>query len=191
MSHSLDVAIVGTDPDAFEAFYREHVEAVQRFVARRVSDPHVAADLTADVFVAVIETAAGYRAESGSPRAWLFGVARNVVSMELRRRRRHAHAVDRLQGRRQLQTDAMARAVERIDAARDARTVLGRLHALSPALLAVFELTVIDGLDIADTAQALGIEVSTARVRLHRARKQLRATQNDPQSRAVAREAST
>jgi len=27
------------DPDAFEAFYREHVEGVQRFVARRVADP--------------------------------------------------------------------------------------------------------------------------------------------------------
>ena len=31
---------IGRDPDAFEAFYRDHLEAVQRFVARRVSDPH-------------------------------------------------------------------------------------------------------------------------------------------------------
>jgi RNA polymerase sigma-70 factor (ECF subfamily) len=31
-------AIAG-DPDAFEAFYREHVEALQRFIARRVSTP--------------------------------------------------------------------------------------------------------------------------------------------------------
>ena len=66
---------IGTDPDALEEFYREHVEAVQRFVARRVFDPHVAADLTADVFVAVIEAAAGYRPDLGPPRAWLFGVA--------------------------------------------------------------------------------------------------------------------
>ncbi|GAB3252398.1 hypothetical protein [Nocardioides dilutus] len=41
------VRIAG-EPDALEAFYRDHIEAVQRFVARRVSDPHVAADLTAD-----------------------------------------------------------------------------------------------------------------------------------------------
>jgi RNA polymerase sigma-70 factor, ECF subfamily len=27
---------IATDPDAFERFYREHVEAVKRFVARRV-----------------------------------------------------------------------------------------------------------------------------------------------------------
>ena len=46
----MNVTTIGTDPDALESFYREHVWAVQRFVARRVSDPHVAADLTADVF---------------------------------------------------------------------------------------------------------------------------------------------
>ncbi|MDX6227012.1 MAG: hypothetical protein QOI76_402, partial [Frankiales bacterium] len=45
---------IAYDPDAFEAFYREHVEAVQRFISRRVRDPHLAADLTADVFLAAI-----------------------------------------------------------------------------------------------------------------------------------------
>ncbi len=32
------LARIGRDPDEFDAFYREHIEAVQRFVARRVSD---------------------------------------------------------------------------------------------------------------------------------------------------------
>lgn len=39
-------AAIGRDPDAFETFYREHVRAVERFIARRVTDPQVAADLT-------------------------------------------------------------------------------------------------------------------------------------------------
>src|SRR5882757_3632156 len=52
---SEDLARIAHDPGAFEAFYREHVEGVQRFVARRVDDPHLAADLTADVFLAAIE----------------------------------------------------------------------------------------------------------------------------------------
>lgn len=175
----------------FEAFYREHVDAVQRSVARRVDDPHVAADLTADIFVKVIEAAARYRPELGLPRARLFGVARNVVSMELRRRRRQAHAVDRLQGRRQLPADAIDRAVERIDAARDARTLLGQSDALSPGLRAVFELIVVDGLSIADTAHVLDIEVGTVRVRLHRARQELGAALSDHHTRALPREASS
>lgn len=43
---------IGRDPEAFTAFYRAHLQAVQRFVARRVGDPHLVADLTADVFIA-------------------------------------------------------------------------------------------------------------------------------------------
>ena len=46
-----DVGSIATDPDAFEVFYREHLETVQRFVARRVADPQLAADLTAEVFL--------------------------------------------------------------------------------------------------------------------------------------------
>src|SRR5918998_5658820 len=76
---------IRTDPDALEAFYREHVEAVQRFVARRVASPELAADLTADVFVAAIESADRYRDERGSPAARLYGIARHVVSAEYRR----------------------------------------------------------------------------------------------------------
>jgi hypothetical protein len=58
---------ITSDPDAFDRFYRRHVEAVQRFVARRVDDPYLAADLTADVFVAAIESAGSYRRSRGEP----------------------------------------------------------------------------------------------------------------------------
>ncbi|MFD0776472.1 RNA polymerase sigma factor [Streptomonospora algeriensis] len=50
-------------PDRFEEFYRRHVERITRFVARRVEDPHTAADLTADVFLAAIRSAAVYAIE--------------------------------------------------------------------------------------------------------------------------------
>jgi hypothetical protein len=46
---------IATDPEIFEAFYREHVEAIQGFVARRVGDRDRAADLTAEVFLAAID----------------------------------------------------------------------------------------------------------------------------------------
>ena len=56
---------IAREPDALEAFYRDHVEAVQRFVARRVSDPHLAADLTADVFLAAVDSASSYDSSRG------------------------------------------------------------------------------------------------------------------------------
>lgn len=59
---------IGTDPAAFEALYREHLPFVRSFVARRVHDPHTAADLTADIVVAV-ESAHRYR-PAASPPPW-------------------------------------------------------------------------------------------------------------------------
>jgi RNA polymerase sigma-70 factor, ECF subfamily len=76
------VRSIGTDPAAFGEFYRAHVDEVTRFVTRRVADPQLAADLTADVFLAVIDAAADYRGSFGGPRTWLFGIARNVIAAE-------------------------------------------------------------------------------------------------------------
>ena len=70
---------IAVDPDAFEAFYCEHLDAIHRFVARRVADPHHASDLVADIFLAAIDGAATYDPRRGPPVAWLFGIARNVV----------------------------------------------------------------------------------------------------------------
>jgi len=164
------VTAIGTDPDALEAFYREHVEAVQRFVARRVSDPHLAADLTADVFLEAIEACGRYRADLGPPGAWLFGVARNVLAMHVRRRVREARAVSRIQGRRLLDPDAVQRIVERIDAEREARELWHALGELEEGQRAVVELVTVDGLTPTEAAAVLGISSGAARVRLHRAR---------------------
>ncbi|MFZ2013512.1 MAG: sigma-70 family RNA polymerase sigma factor [Nocardioides sp.] len=173
MSDHHEVASIGIDPDAFEAFYREHLNAVQRFVARRVDDPHTAADLTADIFVAVIESADSYNASLGPPRAWLFGIARNVISTEWRGRARGASATAKLGGRRVLQSDALERALERIDAEESARELYGRIQRLEPNLRAVLELVALDELTVADAASILRITPGAARVRLHRARRQV------------------
>ena len=111
-------------PDALEAFYRDHVEAVQRFVARRVSDPHLAADLTADVFLAAVDSAASYDSSRGPVVAWLYGVGRNAIAAEARRRARELHAVRRIEGRRLVDGAALARIEERLDAERESRRLL-------------------------------------------------------------------
>ena len=165
---------IAHDPATFEAFYRDHVEAVQRFVARRVDDPRVVADLTAEVFLAAIDAAPSYRTARGVPEAWLFGIARNVVAAERRRagRERRAHAD--LEGRRLLDDDDIARMQERIDAEARGRELHAALAGLSESERGVFELTALDGLTPGEAAAALGIRAVTARVRLHRARATLR-----------------
>jgi RNA polymerase sigma-70 factor (ECF subfamily) len=171
---SADLGAIDTDPDAFEDFYREHVEAVQRFVARRVPDPHLAADLTGDVFLAVIDSAHTYRSESGRPIAWLLGVARNVIAGERRRNARELRARTRLPAAGDLiEADDLARLHARIDAEAESRRLYRAMDRLSSHERAVLELVALDGLEVSEAAQVLGIRPVAARVRLHRARRHL------------------
>jgi RNA polymerase sigma factor (sigma-70 family) len=170
------VRSVGTDPAAFTEFYRAHLDEVTRFVTRRVADPQLAADLTADVFLAVIEAAADYRGSFGGPRTWLFGIARNVIAAEFRRSARQRRAEGLIAGRRLLDADDVDRLVAKIDAFRHVRELHEELRALPDGERAVLELVAVDGLSVAETAAVLGIRPVAARVRLHRARRALRST---------------
>jgi RNA polymerase sigma-70 factor (ECF subfamily) len=161
---------IAREPDALEAFYLDHVEAVQRFVARRVSDPHLAADLTADVFLAAVDSAASYDRTRGPLVAWLYGVGRNAIAAEARRRARELRTVRRIEGRRLVDGAALARIEERLDAERESRRLHRAIEELPEEDRALIELVSLDGLSIADAARLLGVKPATARVRLHRSR---------------------
>jgi RNA polymerase sigma factor (sigma-70 family) len=78
--------VAAGDEDAFSAFYREHLDAVVAFFARRVGDRELAFDLTAETFAAVVVSAGSYNGDA-PPVAWLFGIARNKLRESLRRDR--------------------------------------------------------------------------------------------------------
>jgi RNA polymerase sigma factor (sigma-70 family) len=184
-----ELARIATDPEVFEAFYREHVEAVERFIARRVRDPYRAADLTADVFLAVIDSAHTHRAGRGNELAWLYGVARNVVAADRRRSGRELRASGRIRaGRILVDADDLARLHERLDAEATARQLYLAMNRLSEGERAVLELVALEGLSAKEAARALGISPVAARVRLHRARrllqKQLPSSAREPTERA-------
>jgi RNA polymerase sigma-70 factor (ECF subfamily) len=170
-----ELSEITSGPDAFERFYRQHVEAVQRFVARRVEDPYLAADLTADVFVAVIESAGSYRRSRGEPVAWLFGIARNVVAGERRRKARELRTAALVRGRELVDNDDVAVLSRRIDREADARALYRELGRLPEGERAVLELVALDGLSVSEAGQALDIGAVAARVRLHRARRRLQS----------------
>ncbi|MFI8362925.1 RNA polymerase sigma factor [Streptomyces sp. NPDC085612] len=162
-----------TTAEGFGTFYEDHIDAVLGFVTRRVADPHLAADLTADIFLAAMGSAGGYRGHRGAPVAWLFGIARNVLAGHARGRARESGALARLSGRRLLGDEDVAALEERIDAQRAYRELAERHAALSEPLRAVLDLVAVDELTPAEAAQALGITRATVRVRLHRARRAL------------------
>ena len=151
------------------------------------TNPRLAADLTAEVFLAAIDAAPGYRPDRGAPEAWLFGIARNLVAAEHRRAGRERRARARIEGHRLLDADDVARLQDRIDAAAQARKVYAALAGLPDAERAVFELHALDGLTPGEAARVLGIRPVTARVRLHRARTALRTRLAEPDTPAITR----
>ncbi|KAA1422098.1 sigma-70 family RNA polymerase sigma factor [Nocardioides humilatus] len=168
-----EVALIGSDPDLLEVFYRQHVDAVKSFFARRVDDPHKVADLTADTFLAAMRAAPSFRPEKGRPGAWLTGIARNTLADAGRRQARRLRAESRIQGRRLLDEDATARIEDRIAAERYTRKLYAALDELSARDRALMELVAVDGIPVAEAAEQLGMKPGTARVRLHRSRARL------------------
>jgi RNA polymerase sigma-70 factor, ECF subfamily len=169
-----DLSDVAGDPAAFEAFYRRHVAVVSRFLARRVTDPPLVADLTAEVFYEVIRSAHTYRRGRGSELGWIYGIARNVLANDRRREALRLRAEKDSAGRRLLDDDDIARLEERIDAESAARRLRQALSLLPGNEREVVELVAVDGLSVKDAAVALGIRPGTARVRLYRARRAAR-----------------
>ncbi len=171
-----DVPAIATQPAEFEAFYREHLPFVRLYLARRIEDPFLVADLTADVFLSVIRSAQTYQRDLGPPRAWLTGIARNVVADHRQRSTRENAAARRLHGRRLLEDDSTDRIVRRIAAETDARALLAAIARLPDPLRTVIELVAVDGLALTEAAAVLDISPGAARVRYHRARRLLQST---------------
>lgn len=72
--------------DAFGGFYDRYRETVLVYLARRVRDPELAADLMAETFAsALVAVVAVERALPDAPAAWLFGIARNELVDAVRR----------------------------------------------------------------------------------------------------------
>jgi RNA polymerase sigma-70 factor, ECF subfamily len=174
---------IGTDPEAFEAFYRENVEGVQRFVARRVDDGERVADLTAEIFLAAITAAHTYDRRLGPPQAWLYGIARVTVAAEGRRRGRERAGIERVRGSALIGEDDIAAMDARIDAAARSRELYAAMGQLAEGERTVLELVVLDGLSVSEAAAVAGVRPVTARVRLHRARRKLRAALEGPSPR--------
>lgn len=167
---------IGRDPATFEAFYRQTVHDLERFVARRVTDPHVVADLVADSYVTIIEQASRYDPERGSARAWAFGIARHVIQDHERQQALHLRSTSHIAGRALLNEASEDDLAARIDAEREARRQLPHMATLPDGERDLLALVAVDGLSVTEAAQVLGLRPGTARVRLHRARQHLNPT---------------
>lgn len=147
---------------AFEGVFRADHAALVAFCFRRVGDYELARDLTAEAFRIAWQR---WDEPRRSDRAWLFGVARNLVGNEYSRRAANrSHALRDDSGAAYLRD-------ERADSGFVAVDVQTALSTLTATHQEVLRLTYWDGLTAAEVAQVLGVTPAAVWVRLTRARR--------------------
>lgn len=161
------------DEARFEAAFEAHFSEIHAYVAQRVGPDH-AEDIVAETFLTAFRKRAQYDPSRAGVRAWLYGIATNLVG---KHRRLEARTLR-----------ALARCAPDTDAPGHEETVAVRVSAqsLRPELAAalagldrrdrdVLLLVALAGLSHDEIATALGIPYGTVCSRLNRARRKLRA----------------
>jgi RNA polymerase sigma-70 factor (ECF subfamily) len=159
-----------SNDDFFAAAYREHYWAVSRYVARRLDGrTGEVEEVVAEVF-----TVAWRRRTDlpGSPLPWLYGVARNCLANAVRGHGRRRRLVARLGND---ETAHGRQVVAGPDTDAPGAWVHEALARLSEADQEVLRLTAWEELAIDEVAVVLGCGRRAAAMRLHRARRRLRA----------------
>jgi RNA polymerase sigma-70 factor, ECF subfamily len=159
------------DARAFEALFKECAADVHGYLISLLGDSVAAEDATALAFERLYRSRARLDHRRGTPRAWLFAIARNAALDELRQRRRKSRygPVEELADDRRVSEDALLEDVERRATVQDA------LASLSLRDREIVLLKFHGQLSNSELARAMGISETNAGTRLHRALTRLRA----------------
>ena len=154
--------------DRLDASWTETLDRVRAFVAARVGDSELAADITQDVVVRSIASGALERVDN--PSAWLYRSARNAVVDHYRTRRVHDRIDDA-----DLWPDPGPLDNAPNEATRDlARCLQPLLDELPPAAREALTQVDLEGHTNQQAADQIGISVSGMKSRVQRARRQLK-----------------
>lgn len=164
-------ATLDGDEESFLEIYRRHCDRIYRFAYRMTGSPDAARDVTHSCFVGLLERPSGYDGQRASLGTYLCGAARHLCLRSASRswRERELSPSPDLRPARGPSPLQVLLEDER------ARMVREALVALAPLHREVLILAEYEELDLATVAEIVGAEVGAVKVRLHRARRKLRA----------------
>lgn len=155
------------------AWYDEHVDSLFGYVARRIGRD-TAADVVGDVFRLALERFDTFDPAKGTERAWLFGIATNLVRRHWRCEERALRAITRSVALdRGWAGDGIAGIEDRIDATRYVSRLMEAVIRLPADDRDLLVLVAWEGWPHGEVARVLDIPEGTVRSRLHRIRRQL------------------
>jgi RNA polymerase sigma factor (sigma-70 family) len=154
---------------AFEALYRESRDDLYAYLAGLLRDRSAAEEVTSQAFERAWRKRRQLDGQRGTPRAWLFGIARNAALDELRRRSRFA-----AQARDQVSDPIDEASRDPADDAVDRTLLLQALDSLTGRERELVALKFFAGLSNAEIATVIRTSESNAGTRLHRVIEKLR-----------------
>ena len=165
------------EPGCLGAFFELWGDRIYGLALRLLGDPAAAEDVVQEAFLKLMANAG--RIEGRSRLAtWLYRVAYNAAMDRLRSQKREVpvpeEGDDAALPTPALLVDFRLSPEAALHDARLRGALDAAVAALPPTLRAAFLLRDVEGLSTADAAEALGISEANLKVRLHRARLQLR-----------------
>lgn len=157
------------DQEAGNSLFKRHVESLCQFFENKLGGDDVA-ELVQRTFLACVRSRDSFRQQS-SFRTYMFAIARNELYAFIRRRRNNQQRFDfehsSIADLGTSPTSAIAR---------DQRhaLLLEALRSVPVEQQLLLELHYWEDLDAGQLAEVMGVERTTARTRLHRARERLR-----------------
>jgi RNA polymerase sigma factor (sigma-70 family) len=178
-----DAAIIGRslrEPECFAAVFDRYYPQIHGFAARRLGQG-LADDVAAETFLIAFAARGRYDGSRADARPWLYGIASNLVARHHRAEQRRYRAMART-GTDEISEGYADQVAGRLDAQARRAPLAAALAGVADGDRDVLLLVAWAGLTSQEAGQALGIPAGTARSRLHRARKQIRAAlgQADP-----------
>ena len=163
------------DPDAFRLFYERHAVRVRAWLRRATGSTEVANDLTAETFAQALVSLKQFRGSTDEQAtAWLYGIARNLLSQYWRQQRVETAARERLHMPVR-DYGAYEEADELADAQGLAPILDAALASLSQHEREALDLRVVEELRFDEVAERLAVASPAARMRVTRALRALRA----------------
>lgn len=161
------------DAERFEEVFGTYYGEIHTYVAQRLGQDH-AEDIVAETFFTAYRKRAQYDPDRASVRAWLYGIATNLIGKQRRLEARTLRALGRLgpEADSPGHEDSVAVRVSAQSLRPELAAALAELALRDRDALLLVALA---GLSHEEVANALGIPYGTVGSRLNRARKKLRA----------------
>ena len=156
---------------ACRTWYEAYGGQVYSYLRFHLPSPDLTEDLTAEVFLRALKAYQRFNPSIGSPRAWLFRIAQNVLRDHLRQIRRRQLVP--ISGMRDLECEAPS-PEERLLWEEEVTRLLAAMAELSPNDREVIGLCYSSDLSMAEAGEILGLSATATRTRLWRALGRLR-----------------